>query len=95
MEQFKSAIALDLPLGFYTIPLDDERQKICSTILPWGKYSYLQMPVGIVCSLPMFQLIMTEIYRGLDILVFIGDILEIQRETESTLGGRINIRLFS
>ena len=41
LERFKSTTALDLSLGFYLIPLDKEYQKICSTILPWGKYSYL------------------------------------------------------
>lgn len=34
LEKFKSATALDLPLGFYLIPLNEESQKICSTILP-------------------------------------------------------------
>ena len=32
----------------------------------------------------MFQSIMTETLRGLDVLVYIDDILVIQRETEST-----------
>ena len=28
LERFKSATSLDLPLGFYTIPLDEESKKI-------------------------------------------------------------------
>ena len=32
----------------------------------------------------MFQLIMTETLRGLDVLVYIDDILIIQRESQST-----------
>ena len=31
LEKFKSATALDLSLGFYSIPLDKASQKLCST----------------------------------------------------------------
>jgi hypothetical protein len=84
LEKFKSATALDLSLGFYTIPLDEESQKLCATILPWGKYRYLRMPMGVACAPSMFQSIMTETLRGLDVLVYIDDILVIQRVNEST-----------
>ena len=50
LEKFKSATALDLSQGFYTIPLDEESQKICTTILPWGKYSYKQLTMGVSCA---------------------------------------------
>ena len=36
LERFKSATALDLSFGFYSIPLDEASQKLCSTILPRG-----------------------------------------------------------
>ena len=83
LERFKSATALNLSLGFYTIPLDRESQKIYSTILPWGKYSYQRMQMGIVCTPPMFQLIMAKTLRELDVLVYIDNILIIQQEGES------------
>jgi hypothetical protein len=35
---FKYAMAIDLIMGYYHIPLDLEAQKLCTTILPWGKY---------------------------------------------------------
>ena len=35
LKRFKSATALDLSLGFYSILLDKESQKLCSTILQW------------------------------------------------------------
>ena len=77
---FKSSmIALDISLGFYLIPFDEESQKICSTILPWGKYSYLRMPMSVSSAPSMFQLIMMETLRGLDVLVYIDDIFVIQR----------------
>ena len=42
------------------------------------------MPMGVACAPSMFQSIMTETLRGLDVLVYIDDILVIQQETEST-----------
>ena len=84
LERFKSSTALDLSLGFYSISLDEESKKIYSTILPWGKYSYQRMPMGVSCALSMFQLIMIEILRDLDKLTNIEDVLTIQRDSQST-----------
>ena len=84
LERFKSATALDLSLGFYSIPLDKASQKLCSTILPWSKYKYKRMPMGVSCAPSMFQSIMTDTLRGLDVLVYCDDILVIQRQSQST-----------
>ena len=54
LEKFKLVKALDLLFRFYSIPLDKESQKICSTTLPWGNYSYLRMPIGVSCAPSMF-----------------------------------------
>ena len=42
------------------------------------------MPMGVLCAPSMFQLIMTETLRGLDVLVYLEDILTIQCESQST-----------
>ena len=47
LEGFKWATALDLNMGYYTIRLDQDLSKICTIILPWGKYAYLRLPMGI------------------------------------------------
>ena len=54
LEKFKLATVLDLSLGFYSIPLDTASQKLCNTILPWGKYKYLRMSIGVSCALVIF-----------------------------------------
>ena len=46
LEGFTYATALDLNMGYYTIKLDPDASKICTIILPWGKYSYLRLPMG-------------------------------------------------
>ena len=39
LEGFRWATSLDLNMGYYTIRLDPDSQKICTIVLPWGKYS--------------------------------------------------------
>ena len=66
LENFASATALDLSQGFYTIPLDEESQKLCTTILPLGNYAYQRMPMGVACAPDMFQSIIMELLGHLD-----------------------------
>jgi hypothetical protein len=37
---FKYATAIDLSMGYYHVPLELKAHKLCTTILPWGKYHY-------------------------------------------------------
>ena len=55
MEGFTFAAALDLNMGYYTIRLDPDASKICTIIFPWGKYSYLRLPMGVAGSPDIFQ----------------------------------------
>jgi len=76
LERFKYATALDLSMGYYHIPLDEESQKLCTTILPWGKYKYKRLPMGISCAPDIFQSIMNRLLGDLDyVLVYLDDIL--------------------
>jgi hypothetical protein len=58
---FKYATAIDLIMGYYHIPLDLEAQKLCTTILPWGKYQYKRLPMGVKTSPDIFQRVMYEL----------------------------------
>jgi hypothetical protein len=55
---FKYATAIDLSMGYYHIPLDLEVQKLCTTILSWGKYQYKRLPMGVKTSPDIFKRIM-------------------------------------
>jgi hypothetical protein len=66
---FKYAMAIDLSTGYYHIPLDLEAQKLCTTILLWGKYQYKRLPMGVKTSPDISQRIMYEL---------LGDIPNIQ-----------------
>ncbi|MGL5934057.1 MAG: reverse transcriptase family protein, partial [Cetobacterium sp.] len=60
LQGFKYATALDLSMGYYHIPLDEELQKLCTTILPWGKFRYKRLPMGISSAPDIFQSIMMD-----------------------------------
>ena len=60
------ATTLDLNMGYYTIRLDPDASKICTIILPWGKYSYLRLPMGVACSPDIFQAKMSELMATLE-----------------------------
>jgi hypothetical protein len=48
-------------MGYYHIPLDLEAQKLCTTILPWGKYQYKRLQMDVKISPDIFKRIMYEL----------------------------------
>ena len=84
LDKFKGATALNLSQGFYTIPLDEKNQKICTMLLPWGKYAFLRLPMGVASAPDTFQGVMMNLLGHLKyVLVYIDDVLIIQKEEES------------
>jgi hypothetical protein len=55
-------------MGYYHIPLDLEAHKLCTTILPWGKYQYKRLPMGVKTSPDIFQRILYELLGDIPIL---------------------------
>jgi len=63
-------------MGYYHIPRDEASKKLCTTILPWGKYQYQRLPMGIKNSPDMFQSIMMDLLGDLEYAgTYIDDIL--------------------
>jgi hypothetical protein len=58
---FRYATAIHLIMGYYDIPLDLEAQKLCTTLLYWGKYQYERLPMGVETSPDIFQRMMYEL----------------------------------
>ena len=82
MEGFTFSMALYLNIGYYTIRLDPDAQKICTIVLPWGKYSYLRLPMGIAGSPDFFQEKMSSLMQTLSyIKVYLDDLLVITKST--------------
>jgi hypothetical protein len=75
-EGFTYCTALNLNMGFWTIPLDTPSQHLCTIILPWGKYCYLCLPMGLACSPDIYQENMSELFIDMTfIIVYQDDIL--------------------
>jgi hypothetical protein len=73
---FRYASAIDLSMGYYHIPLDEYSAKLCTTILPWGKYHYRRLPMGIKNSPDIFQAVINDLLGDLDFVqVYLDDIL--------------------
>ncbi len=80
LEGFTFATALDLNMGYYTMRMDPDASKICTIIFPWGKYSYLRLPMGIASSRDIFQAKISELMVALEFVrVYIDDLLCITR----------------
>ncbi len=71
LEGFTFATALD-----YTIRLDLDASNICTIIFPWGKYSYLRLPMGIAGSPDIFLAKTSELMVALEFVgMYIDDLL--------------------
>ena len=76
LEGFIHATTLDLNMGYYTIWLKYGAQQIWKIITPWGKYSYLRLPMGIMCAPDIFQSKMSELMNGLEyVRTYLDDLL--------------------
>ena len=64
--------------------MSERAQGILTIVLPWGKYAYKRLPMGLASAPDIFQSIMTGLSHDLDyVLVYLDDILIIQKEGET------------
>jgi hypothetical protein len=76
LEGFTWATALDLSMGYYHIVLDKESSYLCTMIVPWGKYRYCRLPMGLNGSPDIFQAIINDIMGDLpNVRAYLDDIL--------------------
>ena len=73
LDGFAFCTALDLNMGFWTIPLDAASQRLCTIILPWGKYCYQRLPMGLACSPDIYQEKMSSLFP--QVIVYQDDLL--------------------
>ena len=73
---FQWATALDLNMGYYHIELTPNSKKMCTIVLPWGKYEYQKLPMGLCNSPDIFQENMNQFFEGFDYVTeYIDDLL--------------------
>jgi hypothetical protein len=66
LEGFQYATSLDLNMGYYHIELTPYSKQLCTIILPFGKYEYQRLPMGLSNSPDIFQEKISELMLGLD-----------------------------
>jgi hypothetical protein len=72
LEGFHYETSLDLNMDYYCIELSPFPKQLCTIMLPFGKYEYQHLPMGL-CN---FSRKISELMLGLDYVgVYIDDIL--------------------
>ena len=80
LEGFMWATSLDLNMGYYHIVLTPNASRLCTIVLPWGKYEYLRLPMGLCNSPDIFQEKMSELMTGLEFVrAYLDDLLIISK----------------
>jgi hypothetical protein len=76
LKGFQYAMTLDLHMGFYHIELSLFSKCLCTIVMPFGKYKYQCLPMGLCNSPDIFQEGMYEIFSDLECVhVYIDDLL--------------------
>ena len=76
LEGFRYATALDLNMGYYHVRLDADSRKLCTIVLPFGKFEYQRLPQGICNGPDIFQEKMMELFDGMEFIrAYIDDLL--------------------
>ena len=69
-------------MGYYTIRLDPKAVEMFTIIIPWGKYSYMRLPMGYAGSADIFQAEMMNLMEALEyVRAYIDDLLVVTRGT--------------
>ena len=66
LEGFQHATSLDLNMGYYHIELTPFSKRLCTIVMPWGKYKYQCLPMGLCNSPDIFQEHMFELFSDLE-----------------------------
>ena len=76
LEGFTYATSLDLNMGYYHIQLSPHSAELCTIVLPFGKYEYQRLPMGLCNSPDVFQEKASKLMQGLEFVkAYIDDIL--------------------
>ena len=67
-------------MGYYHIKMKPESHRLCTIVLPWGKYKYKKLPMGLCNSADIFQEKMSKLFVGLEcVRAYIDNLLVISK----------------
>ena len=80
LEGFQYATSLYLNMGYYNIRLTADANSLCMIIIPWKKYSYKYIPMGVANSSEIFQQKINNWFQGFELIrVYINDLLILKK----------------
>jgi len=63
-------------MGYYHIELSPISKEMCTIVLPWDKYEYQKLPIGLCNSPDIFQEKMSTLFHDLEnVRAYINDLL--------------------
>ena len=84
LEGFTYGTSLDLNMGYYHIQLNPDSKNLCTIVLPFGKYEYQKLPMGLCNSPDIFQEKMSTLMYDLEyVRAYIDDLLIITKSSWS------------
>ena len=80
LEGFTYASSLDLNMGYYRIELSPEAKNIHTIVIPWGKYEYQKLPMGVCNSHDIFPENIFKQFDGFNMAyAYIDDVIVITK----------------
>jgi hypothetical protein len=93
--KFFMVSSLDMSMGYYSTVLDKSSSKNTAFVVPWGKYRYLRLPMGISTAPDEFQARMQALLGDLPFVRVYLDDVRILTETSFSALEQVFIRLKS
>ena len=82
LEGFTYGTSLDLNMGYYHVHLDPFSRQLCTIVLPFGKFEYQRLPMGLCNSPDIFQEKMFNLMGDLEnVRAYIDDLLCLSHST--------------
>ena len=79
-------------MGYYHIKLCPMSRKLCTIVLPWGKFEYQKLPMGLCNSPDIFQEKMNELFIGLEyVRAYMDDLLVISNGSFEDHLNKLNV----
>jgi hypothetical protein len=88
---FTYATSIDLNMDYDAMRLTPNAQNLCTLVFPWGKYSYLRLPMGIANSPDIFQGKVNQLMDGRDyVQAYLDNILIVTKNTYEDHQSKLN-----